>query len=484
MTPMAHLTCVGPQPHASSRTSSSRYRDSGIENILALGGDPPPDVDLPEGELKHAIELVQLVRGIGDFSVGVAAHPEPHPRSPSREADRLHTAEKLAAADFAITQFFFDAEHYFDLVAALHAHGVDKPVIPGIMPATTLGSIKRMSQLQGSEFPRWLADKLEAVGDDPEAVFAVGVEEATKLARTLIDGGAPGLHFYTLNRSTATRQIYENLGLVSPLGLGSRCACGRARPATRSATRSGAERNGEWLVGHSTVVRAPSCHRSLELRMDCRIVGADHVRRRTLAPGDRSRDVSEGHSGLRAEPFHCPGRRLCVAVLEQARGCAVGSERDRPVVVPHERLDQVGPAFVREVELGRLLDRGGHARLAFVERERSEVHEVTHRRMHACLGDHCAAVRVAEQHARTLDRVEHLAHPSGVGVQVTERTWICAVTGKVDRDRRDPCVGQSVEHPLEAPRPMPGPMDEHHRRSHRARFPPHSFSRHFRTYVG
>jgi methylenetetrahydrofolate reductase (NADPH) len=215
MTPMAHLTCVG-HTRAELEAIVSRYGESGIENILALGGDPPPDVDLPEGELKHAIELVHLVRGIGDFSVGVAAHPEPHPRSPSREADRLHTAEKLAAADFAITQFFFDAEHYFDLVAALRAHGVDKPVIPGIMPATTLGSIKRMSQLQGSEFPRWLADKLEAVGDDPDAVFAVGVEEATKLARSLIDGGAPGLHFYTLNRSTATRQIYENLGLVSP----------------------------------------------------------------------------------------------------------------------------------------------------------------------------------------------------------------------------------------------------------------------------
>jgi methylenetetrahydrofolate reductase (NADPH) len=215
ITPMAHLTCVG-HTRAELEEIVTRYGDSGIENILALGGDPPPDVDMPEGELKHAIELVHLVRGIGDFAVGVAAHPEPHPRSPSREADRLHTAEKLAAADFAITQFFFDADHYFDLVAALHAHGVDKPVIPGIMPATTLGSIKRMTQLQGSDFPRWLADKLEAVGDDPEAVFATGVEEATKLARALIDGGAPGLHFYTLNRSTATRQIYENLGLVSP----------------------------------------------------------------------------------------------------------------------------------------------------------------------------------------------------------------------------------------------------------------------------
>jgi methylenetetrahydrofolate reductase (NADPH) len=212
MTPMAHLTCVG-HTRAELRGIVERYGEAGIENILALGGDPPPDVDLPPGELKHAVELVKLVREVGDFSVGVAAHPEPHPRSPSREADRRHTADKLREADFAITQFFFDAEHYFDLVAAMHEHGVDKPVIPGIMPATTIGSIKRMTQLQGSDFPRWLADKLEAVADDPDAVFAVGVEEATKLARALIDGGAPGLHFYTLNRSTATRQIYDNLGL-------------------------------------------------------------------------------------------------------------------------------------------------------------------------------------------------------------------------------------------------------------------------------
>jgi methylenetetrahydrofolate reductase (NADPH) len=212
MTPMAHLTCVG-HTRAELRGIVERYGEAGIENILALGGDPPPDVHLPPGELKHAVELVKLVREVGDFSVGVAAHPEPHPRSPSREADRRHTADKLREADFAITQFFFDAEHYFDLVAAMHEHGVDKPVIPGIMPATTIGSIKRMTQLQGSDFPRWLADKLEAVADDPDAVFAVGVEEATKLARALIDGGAPGLHFYTLNRSTATRQIYDNLGL-------------------------------------------------------------------------------------------------------------------------------------------------------------------------------------------------------------------------------------------------------------------------------
>jgi methylenetetrahydrofolate reductase (NADPH) len=212
MTAMAHLTCA-----AHTRTELVdivvRYRDAGIDNILALGGDPPKDLDLPPGELHYAVELVELIRGVGDFSVGVAAHPEPHPRSPNREADRRHTAEKLRAADFAITQFFFDPAHYFDLVESLRALGVDKPVIAGIMPATSLASIKRMAEMQGSEFPKWLADKLHAVGDDPAAVRAVGIAEATRLCAALLEGGAPGLHFYTLNRSTATREIYENLGL-------------------------------------------------------------------------------------------------------------------------------------------------------------------------------------------------------------------------------------------------------------------------------
>ncbi len=193
---------------------ATRYRDAGIDNILALGGDPPKDSDLPPGELEHAIELVRLVREVGDFSIGVAAFPEPHPKSPDLASDRSRTAEKLAEADFAITQFFFDADHYFQLVSALHDLGVDKPVIPGIMPATAISSIKRMTELQGSDFPVWLSDKLHAVGDDPESVFAVGVEEATKLSQQLLDGGAPGLHFITLNRSRATRMIYENLGLT------------------------------------------------------------------------------------------------------------------------------------------------------------------------------------------------------------------------------------------------------------------------------
>lgn len=215
MTAMAHLTCAA---HRRDELTAivERYRDAGIDNILALGGDVPADLDAPDGELDHAVDLVRLIREVGDFSVGVAAHPEPHPRSESLASDRRHTAEKLAEADFAITQFFFEAEHYFELIDSLHRHGVDKPVIAGIMPVTTLGSIKRMAELQGSAFPGWLAEKLAAVGDDPAAVRRVGIEEATALCTRLLDGGAPGLHFYTLNRSTATREIYGNLGLSSP----------------------------------------------------------------------------------------------------------------------------------------------------------------------------------------------------------------------------------------------------------------------------
>jgi methylenetetrahydrofolate reductase (NADPH) len=212
MVAMAHLTCAA-HTRAELVEIVRRYRDAGVENILALGGDVPQELGLPPGELSYAVELVRLIREVGDFSVGVAAHPEPHPRSPSRESDRQHTAEKLHEADFAITQFFFDPAHYFDLVDSLRALGIDKPVIAGIMPATSLNSIKRMAELQGSEFPGWLADKLRAVGDDPAAVRRVGIDEATKLCRALLEGGAPGLHFYTLNRSTATREIYENLGL-------------------------------------------------------------------------------------------------------------------------------------------------------------------------------------------------------------------------------------------------------------------------------
>jgi len=212
MTAMAHLTCVG---HSCDEldTIVARYRDAGIENVLALGGDPPADADLPPGELSYAVELVRLIRSVGDFAVGVAAHPEPHPRSPDLATDRGHTAEKLAEADFAITQFFFEARHYFDLVESLRALGVDKPVIPGIMPVQSISAIRRMTEMQGSEFPAWFDARLREVEDDPDAVRKVGIEEATNLCVALLEGGAPGLHFYTMNRSPATREIHANLGL-------------------------------------------------------------------------------------------------------------------------------------------------------------------------------------------------------------------------------------------------------------------------------
>ena len=213
MTAMAHLTCVG-HSCADLEGIVARYRDAGIDNILALGGDPPAGVELGPSELTYAVELVRLIRSVGDFAVGVAAHPEPHPRSPDVATDRRHTAEKLAEADFAITQFFFEAHHYFELVETLRALGVNKPVIPGIMPVLSVGAIKRMTELQGSVFPAWFEARLREVEDDPDAVRAVGIEEATTLCRTLLDGGAPGLHFYTLNRSTATREIHAHLGEV------------------------------------------------------------------------------------------------------------------------------------------------------------------------------------------------------------------------------------------------------------------------------
>lgn len=217
MIPMAHLTCAA-HTRAELTDVITRYGEAGIENILALGGDPPADLDLPPGELHYASELVELIRSLGDFSIGVAAHPEPHPKSESRDTDRYWTAQKLGLADFAITQFFFEAAHYFDLVEGMRAHGVHKPVIPGIMPVTNINSIQRMTKMQGSEFPQWLADKLHAVEDDPAAVREAGIQEATRLCQELLDGGAPGLHFYTLNRSPATREIFTRLGLREGVG--------------------------------------------------------------------------------------------------------------------------------------------------------------------------------------------------------------------------------------------------------------------------
>ena len=212
--PVAHLTAV---EHTVDELTGivDGYRAAGVRNVLALRGDAPNGVEEPVRALEHAVDLVQLVRataGPGP-SVGVAAHPEGHPAATSLADDRRHLAAKLEAADFAVTQFFFAAEDYLRLVEDLAALDCGKPVLPGIMPVTNLAQIERFAALSGATFPAWLAQRLHAVGDDPAAVRAVGVEVATELCADLMDAGAPGLHFYTLNRSTATREVAENLGL-------------------------------------------------------------------------------------------------------------------------------------------------------------------------------------------------------------------------------------------------------------------------------
>lgn len=213
MTPMAHLTCAG-HTRAELHGILARYGDEGVENVLALGGDPPLDSNLPPGDFRNAIELVELAREVGDFSVGVAAHPELHPRSADRETDRAHLAAKLRRADFAVTQFFFRADAYLSLVDDLARLGVDRPVVPGVMPVTNASQVERFAQLSGADFPVALAERLHAVADRPDEVRRIGVEVATELCADLLDAGAPGLHFYTLNRSTATREIYANLRLT------------------------------------------------------------------------------------------------------------------------------------------------------------------------------------------------------------------------------------------------------------------------------
>ena len=212
--PMAHLTCVG---HVRSEIDQllGEYQAAGVHNILALGGDLPADgSSMGPSDFTHAIDLVEHLRARFDMSIGVAAHPEVHPRSPSRESDRKHLAAKLARADFAMTQFFFEVDHYTRLIAELSALGVEKPVIPGIMPITNKGQIVKMAHMSGAAIPRWLTDRLEKL-EEPADIRRFGVEVATRLSQELLAAGAPGLHFYTLNRSTATREIYANLGLSS-----------------------------------------------------------------------------------------------------------------------------------------------------------------------------------------------------------------------------------------------------------------------------
>ncbi len=215
LTPMAHLTCVG-HTRAELRSVIGSYAAAGVRNVLALRGDPPEGPTAPfrphPGGLNNAVELVEMTRELGDFSVGVAAFPEVHPAAESADSDARYLAAKArAGAEFAITQLFFRPADYFALVDRVSALGVDIAIIPGIMPITNLAQITRMAELSGAELPDEVVERVSRFDGDAAAVRAEGIALATEMCDELLAQGAPGLHFYTLNRSKATREIYTGL---------------------------------------------------------------------------------------------------------------------------------------------------------------------------------------------------------------------------------------------------------------------------------
>jgi methylenetetrahydrofolate reductase (NADPH) len=214
ITAMCHLPCISFE-RAEIAALLDDLERAGVENVLALGGDPPQDADFvpPEDGFEYANELVEFIRsGPWSFSIGGGCYPEVHPRAASPEEDLANLVRKVrAGTDFLITQLFFDARDYFSFVGRARAAGIEVPIVPGIMPVVSASNIRRMAALSNARIPAALDEQLDGAGNDDAAVAEIGTRWATAQCRELLDGGAPGIHFYTLNRSPATREIHQQL---------------------------------------------------------------------------------------------------------------------------------------------------------------------------------------------------------------------------------------------------------------------------------